>query len=195
MEPVALTTDRLLLSAPVASDIDAITSACQDPEISRWTTVPSPYAREHAVGFIDLVAAGWANENETVWAIRQDDRLIGMIGLHHIAPHHTGGVAEIGFWLSADARGQGLLGEAATAVIAWAFATLGLARLRWQAVVGNIPSARAARALGFRYEGMQRQALTSPRGRDDGWVAGLLPADDRTPVTWPILEEAALTDR
>lgn len=49
------------------------------------------------------------------------------------------------------------------------------------------PSARAARALGFRYEGLQRQALTSPRGRDDGWMAALLPDDDRTPVDWPVL--------
>ncbi|MFY9714862.1 MAG: GNAT family protein [Microbacterium sp.] len=66
-------------------------------------------------------------------------------------------------------------------------AELGLARIRWQAVVGNVPSARAARTLGFRYEGLQRQALTSPRGRDDGWMAGLLATDDRTPVEWPAL--------
>ena len=51
----------------------------------------------------------------------------------------------------------------------------------------TITSARAARALGFRYEGLQRQALTSPRGRDDGWMAALLPDDDRTPVDWPVL--------
>lgn len=69
----------------------------------------------------------------------------------------------------------------------WGFAELGLARVRWQAVVGNVPSARAARALGFRFEGTLRQALTSQRGRDDGWIAGLLRDDDRTPVAWPVL--------
>lgn len=72
-------------------------------------------------------------------------------------------------------------------MIDWGFAERGLARIDWRAVAGNIPSARAARALGFRYEGLQRQALTSPRGRDDGWVAGLLATDDRTPVDWPVL--------
>ena len=72
-------------------------------------------------------------------------------------------------------------------MIDWGFAERGLARLTWRAVVGNAASARAARALGFRYEGLMRQALTSPRGRDDGWVAGLLATDDRSPVAWPVL--------
>lgn len=187
MESVELTTDRLLLHAPTTSDIDRITEVCQDPEIPRWTTVPSPYAREHAAGFIDLITAGWADETETVWAIYHDDVLVGMMGLHHITHHDAGGTAEIGFWMAPEARGRGYLVEAARAVLDWGFKTLGLARIRWQAVVGNIPSARAARALGFRYEGLLRQGLTSPRGRDDGWVAGLLPTDDRAPVDWPVL--------
>ncbi|MGV2903434.1 GNAT family N-acetyltransferase, partial [Microbacterium sp. AGC62] len=99
----------------------------------------------------------------------------------------TGGAAELGYWVTPAARGKGHLAEAARAVIDWGFTELGLVRIRWQAVAGNVPSARAARALGFRYEGLQRQALTSPRGRDDGWIAGLLHDDDRTPVDWPIL--------
>ncbi|PJI51468.1 GNAT family N-acetyltransferase, partial [Methylobacterium radiotolerans] len=31
------------------------------------------------------------------------------------------------------------------------------------------------------------QGLTSQRGRDDGWLAGLLREDDRTPVEWSVL--------
>ncbi|WP_308737026.1 GNAT family protein, partial [Microbacterium sp. MYb66] len=186
MDSVALTTDRLVLRAPSETDIDAITDACQDPEIARWTTVPSPYAREDAEEFIRLVAGWWADGSETVWGIYADGELVGMIGLHHIQEHAAGGHAELGYWVTASARGNGYLVEAARAVIDWAFSELGLARLRWQAVVGNVASARAARALGFRYEGLQRQALTSARGRDDGWMAGLLPDDDRTPVDWPV---------
>lgn len=188
MEPATLTTERLVLSIPAETDIDAIADACQDPEIARWTTVPNPYTRQHAVEFVDLVAGAWATGGETVWALRHDGVLVGMIGLHHIEQHAVGGQGELGFWVTAAARGRGFIGEAARAVIDWGFAELGLARIRWQAVVGNVPSARAARALGFRYEGLQRQALTSPRGRDDGWVAGLLASDDRTPVAWSVLD-------
>ena len=188
MEPAILTTDRLELRAPTASDIDAITQACQDPEIPRWTTVPSPYTREHAEDFIGIVAKGWAEEGEFVWGIRADDVLVGMIGLHNVNAHPAGTDAEIGFWMVAGSRGHGYLSEAARAVVDWAFADRGMVRLGWRAVAGNVPSARTARSLGFHYEGFQRLALTSPRGRDDGWFAGLLATDDRMPVAWPVLD-------
>lgn len=187
MEKVTLEIARLVLSAPTDDDIDAVTDACQDPEIPRWTTVPSPYSRQDAADFVRLVSEWWADGSQTIWAMRAGDELVGSIGLHHIVEHATGGHAELGFWVTAEARGKGYVVEASRAVIDWGFAELGLARIRWQAVAGNIPSARAARALGFRYEGLQRQALTSSRGRDDGWIAGLLAADDRTPVEWPVL--------
>lgn len=103
----------------------------------------------------------------------------------HLAPARCD--AEIGFWATAAHRGRGVVAEAGRAVIDFAFSDLGLARLGWRAVAGNAPSARTARALGFRYEGMLRQGLTSPRGRDDGWMAGLLASDDRTPAEWPVL--------
>ncbi|MEZ7754457.1 GNAT family protein [Microbacterium paraoxydans] len=187
MPPVTLTTARLVLHAPTEADVDAITEACQDPEIARWTTVPSPYFRQDAEDFVALVEQWWEDGSQTVWGVYADDVLVGMVGLHHIGEHPAGGHAELGYWVVADARGRGYLVEAARAVLDWGFAELGLARIRWQAVVDNIPSARAARALGFRFEGTMRQGLTSQRGRDDGWLAGLLRDDDRTPVEWPVL--------
>ena len=187
MEPVTLTTDRLVLRTPTEADAEAIDRACQDPEIPRWTTVPSPYTREHADGFIRMIADGWAEETGAVWGIRADDTFLGVISLDGFTPQVGGAHAELGYWMAPEARGRGYLVEAGRAVVEWGFGELGLARIQWQAVVGNIPSARAARALGFRYEGLRRQALTGPRGRDDGWTAGLLPSDDRTPVPWPIL--------
>ena len=187
MEKVTLETGRLVLSAPTDDDIDAIAAACQDPEIPRWTTVPSPYSRQDAADFVRIVDGWWADRAETVWAIRAGGELVGMIGLHDITPHHTGDAAEIGFWVTAGGRGKGYVVEAARAVIDWGFHELGLVRISWRAVAGNVPSARTARALGFRYEGLQRQALTSSRGRDDGWFGGLLLDDDRTPVEWPVL--------
>ncbi|WP_217180262.1 GNAT family N-acetyltransferase [Streptomyces sp. AC495_CC817] len=187
MEPVTLTTERLVLHAPTAADAEAIERACQDPEIPRWTTVPSPYTRKDAEDYIRLIGGWWADLSETVWCMYADGRLVGSIGLHHIAEHATGGDAELGYWVAPEARGAGYLTEAGRAVIDWGFAELGLARIGWRAKVGNIPSARTARALGFRYEGLLRQALTGPRGRDDGWFGGLLATDDRTPVEWPDL--------
>ena len=58
MEPVTLRTARLELSIPVDTDVDAIYDACQDPDIQRYTTVPSPYGRQDAVGFVRRSPAG-----------------------------------------------------------------------------------------------------------------------------------------
>ncbi|GAB6856926.1 GNAT family N-acetyltransferase [Microbacterium xylanilyticum] len=186
MEPVELRTSRLTLRAPASADVDAITAACQDPDIARWTTVPSPYSRADAEYYVRHAAEWWEDGSQTVWIAHAGAELVASIGLHHIVAHPTGGDAELGYWVAASARGRGYLTEAARAVIDWGFADVGLAHIRWRAVVGNVPSARSARALGFRYEGLLRQGLAGPRGRDDGWSAALLRTDDRGPVEWPI---------
>ncbi|WP_454118056.1 hypothetical protein [Microbacterium lacticum] len=51
------------------------------------------------------------------------------------------------------------------------------------------PSARAARALGFRDEGLLREGIAGKTGRVDAWIAGLLATEDRTPQPWPVREE------
>jgi len=188
VQPVVLRTARLTLSVPGEADVDAIFEACQDAEIQRYTTVPSPYERQHAEGFIPFAQDRWSEGVEATWAIREGETLVGMIGLHGIA---LGGAGELGYWMAAPSRHRGLLTEAARAVIDWGFSTSGAAlqRIEWRAVVGNLGSARTARTLGFRYEGVLRRALSNSFGRDDAWVAGLLHTDDRMPQSWPVLED------
>ncbi|GAA1955713.1 GNAT family N-acetyltransferase [Microbacterium aquimaris] len=188
MHPVVLSTDRFVLSVPVADDVDAVFAACQDPEIQRWTTVPSPYERRHAVQYCTTATAQWEKDAEQLWAVREGAELCGVIGLHRTSPD----TADLGYWVAPTARGRGVLTEAAREVLDWGFAADGggYARIGWRAVVGNLPSARAARALGFEFEGTSRMALPSPRGREDAWFAGLLPDDDRAPRPWPVLDAA-----
>ena len=187
MAPVTLRTARLELSVPTEADVDAIYDACQDPAIQRYVALPSPYEHRHAEGFIPIVADHWARGTEYTWAVRADDALAGVIAL---LCDGSGG-AEIGYWMVPASRGRGLLTESATAAIEWGFAPDGggLERISWHSVAGNIPSARTARTLGFRYEGLLRGGIVGNRGREDGWVAGLLATDDRTPQPWPVLED------
>lgn len=185
MEPVVLRTDRLELSIPRGADAPEILAACQDPGIQRYTTVPSLYTAQDAAGFPVKAAAGWADRSETTWALRRDGALAGMIGLHRLGR----GEGEIGYWLAPGFRGEGLMTEAATAVVDWGFTgPLALARIEWRAVAGNTGSARVAASLGFRYGGRLRQALVNGSGvRSDAWLADLLPADARGPASWPVL--------
>jgi RimJ/RimL family protein N-acetyltransferase len=186
MKPVVLRTERLELSIPIEADIEAVFEACQDPANIRYTTVPSPYERRHAEEFVVRVTTNWAEDTEQTWAIRDGDVLAGMIGLYR----QGAGSAELGYWIAPASRERGFGTEASRAVIEWAFSPDGLElhRIEWRAVVGNVGSARIARALGFHYEGTLRQALRNGSGvRDDGWIAGLLATDDRLPQEWPVL--------
>jgi RimJ/RimL family protein N-acetyltransferase len=189
MTPVDLVTPRLLLRAPGDSVIDAIAEACADPEIARFTTVPAPYTRADAEGFVrDHVPSVWLRGTGCVWAIRpadSPDSLFGMIGLEGVAD----GAAELGFWLAPGARGHRYLSEAVAAVLDFGFSAdgLGLQRVQWQAHPGNVPSAAIARRAGFRYEGLRRLGGVQRGTRVDLWVAGLLATDPRSPHDdgWP----------
>ena len=187
MEPVILRTPRLELSLPRPADVDAIHEACQDPDIQRYTPVPVPYERRHAEEFVERVPRDWEAGQHLTWAIREEGRLIGTVGFYRVDGK---GAAEIGYWMAPWSRGGGRMREAADTAIGWGFSPdgLGLDRIEWRAVAGNIASAKVAVTLGFRYEGLLRQALTSSHGRDDGWIAGLLATDDRSPRSWPVLD-------
>ncbi|GAA1688722.1 GNAT family N-acetyltransferase [Microbacterium sediminicola] len=183
MDVIVLRTERLELSPPTEADIDALYEACQDDAIQRYTTVPSPYTRADAENFVALIPEWWADGSEANWAIRLGGKLVGMIGLHKISL----GAAKFGYWIAPEARGIGVSTEAGRAVIDAGFQHFDLQRIEWRAVVGNVASAGVARSLGFRYEGILRLALYSPRGREDAWVSGILTTDDRTPQPWPPL--------
>lgn len=152
MQPVALETERLVLSAPVDSDIDAITTACQDPLFERFMTTPWPYERRHAEWFVrEHVPAGWRSETELTWALRRepDGVAIGMLGTRR----YPDGVVDLGYWLAADARGGGLMTEAVRAVLSWLHAERGADEVLWEAFPGNRASAAVARRSGFSFRG------------------------------------------
>ncbi|MEZ3157588.1 GNAT family N-acetyltransferase [Microbacterium sp. BWR-S6Y] len=185
MHPQVLHTARLELSAPGDGDVATIHAECQDAAIQRFTTVPSPYLPADAETFVDLTRRWWADGSEATWGIRLDGRLVGMVGLANL----PSGGPEIGYWVSSRVRGRGVATEAARAVVGWGFAPErpAVERIEWRAVVGNTGSARVARSLGFRYEGLLRRAHVNALGRSDLWIGGLLRGDDRAPVPWPVL--------
>ena len=189
MDPVTLTTDRLLLRTVGPHDTDAVYDAVQDPDIQRWTTIPSPYLREHAQGFTEqIVPDGWADGSAFTFGILlPEGELVGVVSITMRAL----GVAEIGFWAKKDHRGNGYITEAAVAASHWAFTALSVDRVEWRAEVGNIGSRSVAEHAGFTIEGTLRSALNNKGVRRDAWVGSLLPSDLGLPSTAPYLPAPA----
>lgn len=166
----------LLLRPPTEADIDAYTAACADPEIARWTELPTPYLRQHAEQHVRAaapmrLAAGTAASFTLAGA---DGGVLGEFSVHDIDASRAGCV---GFWIAPAARGRGLAATALAALCRWAFDEVGLRHLSWQSLVGNVASLRTAAAAGFRMEGTLRAALGNAGRAADCWAASLLPTD------------------
>lgn len=179
---VELSTSRLILREFRETDIDAITEACQDEEIRRYTMVPAPYRRTDAERFVrEVCPGGRAAGTDAAFGVFESDTgtLVGAVGLHRIAQlgHAAGGSAGIGFWTAPWARRRGFTREAVAAVCRWGFTELGLALIRWEAIVGNDGSWEVARRNGFVLEGTRRAALLHRGVRRDLWVGSLLASE------------------
>lgn len=183
MHPDTLSFGDLQLVPPTAAHVDAITNACQDTEIARWTAVPHPYTHQEAADFVSARAArAWA-EGGALWVIQRRGDFAGVVGLEHT--NQQG--AEIGYWLAAAHRGQGVLAAALPLVLDHGFQQLGLRRIGWAAAEGNWASWRAVWRHGFVREGTRRRAFpdnTNPAAPHRNlWVGSLLAGEPRLPRT------------
>jgi RimJ/RimL family protein N-acetyltransferase len=146
-----LSDDTVTLRELAIADVPAVTAACADPEIVRWTAeIPEDYKEEHARAWIESTREGWAKGNaEFAISEAESDTLAGVIGLFRRADW----IAEIGYWIGAPFRGRGYATRALTLVTDWGF-SLGFVRVQLLILPGNDASARVASKAGFIEEGL-----------------------------------------
>ncbi len=159
------------------ADLPAITEACGDPEIARYTTVPSPYEQHHAREWQQRAAAGMSAGTEigAIVADAASDRLLGSVGLHGIDPA-TGRCAG-GYWVAPDARGRGVAARGMSLLCRYAARELGVDRIELWIEPGNRASQRVAEAVGFKREGLMRSFMPVQGRRRDMLMYSLLPDD------------------
>lgn len=186
MDPVVIRTERLVLSAPTLDDVDSATTLLQDPLMATTlASLPWPYTREDSIDYIGtMVPAGWESERALSWAIRLDASGPQIGDIAWRPPR-----ADVGYWLGAPYRGRGYMTEALRAVVQWVFArSPEVERIGWEAVRGNVASARVARAAGFRFDGERPIDLPFRDGSHPvGWHGFRERSDDGAPREgWPL---------
>ncbi|HET8820786.1 MAG TPA: GNAT family N-acetyltransferase [Thermoleophilaceae bacterium] len=171
-----LTDGDILLRPWERRDAAAVTAACQDPEIPRWTVVPYHYTQRHARDFVNETAADRAAGRELALAIVDpEDLLLGAVGLANFDWPDLKG--EIGYWITAAARRR-RVGTRATRLLAvWAIEQLGLERVELLANPRNEASQQLAERAGFTREGTLRRYRRRHGVREDLVMFSLLAED------------------
>lgn len=112
-----LRTKRLYLRHPVLSDAAAITRIVNDPLVYEKVARIGPGQSVEQTGrWILSVERGHDLGTDHVFAIIQDEELIGVVGVHRLSAEEP---YEIGYWIAPSAWGRGVATEAGGAVIAW----------------------------------------------------------------------------
>ena len=155
---------ELVLRSLGLVDLDDVVSACSDPEIPRFTLlVPSPYREADGLEFLTHVEEQWSRGlPERTFAITAGGEFLGVIGVGL----DTG---VLGYWMKREARGQGWMTRALTAIVGWA-REQGVEEFSLTTHPGNVASQRVAVKVGFRRIG----EVDEPRGFRDGTTRAVL---------------------
>jgi RimJ/RimL family protein N-acetyltransferase len=132
-------------------DVPAVTTACQDPEISRWTgSVPFPYEEEHARRWIAQHDRFWSSGERAPFAIVSSTTGEFFGNISFTSFDWAERTAMAGYWVVKHARGQGVATSALEMICEWAFQTLYLSAIVLYTLMGNRASERVAERAGFR---------------------------------------------
>lgn len=153
-----LTTERLILRAPCAADLDAYRAfyAVSDVTVGGYRGGRSD---ADVAAILDRDIAHWAAKGFGMFTLRRisDGAFLGGTGLSHPDgwPSH-----ELTWWQMPEARGHGYATEASRAVIDWAYGTLG-----WSQVETHMRDENAAaHALAKRLGGVMDRREVFPDG-------------------------------
>lgn len=157
-------------------DTEKLFQYLHDGEISNFIPViPHPYTMEHAEKWVThRISFFQKNKTEISFGIRNDQgKLIGSVGVDdlRVGYAHNG---EVGYWITKEYRGKGIVSEALKAFIQHAFGRVGLARLTAHTLERNVASIRVLERSGFEREGFLRNYTKTRNGLENTYIFGLL---------------------
>lgn len=177
--PYRIETERLVVRPYDPRDAPLLKDAVERSREHLWDWMPWTPAEPEPLAVVaqrlrSFRAQFDADENWIMGIWDADEsRLLGGTGFH---PRGGEGSLEIGYWVAADAIGQGIATEVTAVLTRVGFEALGLDRVDLQIEPANERSANIARKLGFTYEGTLRRRLPRREGepRADSMVFTVL---------------------
>lgn len=167
-------TERLILRALVEDDARDLFGIFSDHDVMKyWNSSPWVSIDEARLFIANSVQAMNSNTEVTLGIyLKSTGQLLGKIMLFNYAKESRR--AEIGFGVSRNFWGKGIVLEAGTALIEYAFKNLQLRRIEAEIDPDNISSGKALERLGFVKEGFLRQRWEVNGIVSDSAIYGLL---------------------
>lgn len=149
----AIETDRLLLRQRTIADAEAIFDYAKLAEVSYPAGFPPVATLEDEVYYLEHVLPKRCEEQNIPSGygitLKGQDKVIGSIDFNH---RHADDVLEMGYVLHPDYWNQGIVTEAAQALIELGFTQLGLHKIEIGCYDYNMGSRRIVEKLGFTLE-------------------------------------------
>jgi ribosomal-protein-serine acetyltransferase len=152
--------DELELALPCESNVEKAFAVVMEnyDHLHEWMPwVNESFSIESVKDFYKMSLLKFANnEDEIALNIVFEREIVGGIGFHEINWRDKS--AEIGYWLSKDATGKGLITKSVGKLIDYGFDEMKLHRIVIKCVPENSKSCAVAERLGFTKEGTEREA-------------------------------------
>jgi [ribosomal protein S5]-alanine N-acetyltransferase len=152
-----LETDRLLLRKMRLDDADDMFAYASDPEVTRYVLWDTHRSVEDSTNFLRFATEGYERGDFLGWGLvlKASGAFVGTCGMEvPDAPEHAR--AELGYVLSREHWGRGLMPETVRRMIRFCFETMNLNRVEARCIAENTASARVMEKAGMSYEGTLR---------------------------------------
>ena len=175
--PPCLATRRLTLRPLRMEDARSLYAWTSDAEVARYVLWDAHRSLRETREYIRYVRRLYRSRLPSSWGIllRDSDDVIGTIGIMTWVPVNR--TCEIGYSLSREHWGKGLMTEAVAAFSRMLFSSLPLNRIEAQHDVRNPASGRVLEKCGFRREGLLRSRVINKEEPVDVVLWAILSGD------------------
>lgn len=158
MQKILHVDDNLTLELPTLEDAEDLFSLVDGNreylrEFLVW--VDKTIAVEQSAKNIQDRIDGFVHETSASFIIKTGDKIIGSCGYVKIKKEHQYG--EIGYWISKDHEGKGIISKCVKALIEYGFKELQLHRILIRCNSKNTRSSAIPKRFGFTHEGTLRE--------------------------------------
>jgi RimJ/RimL family protein N-acetyltransferase len=159
----------ITLRKPEERDIIPLFEGVQDPLIPKFTRIPANYQMVNAEHYVrERCPNGFTMQTEIQLVLEYDGKFAGALSFHTLVLDEA--KAEIGYWLTADARGKGVATAATKLLTGYGFETIGFYRIEALVVESNKPSLKVLANAGYEQEGVLRDKCCGADGSRENMV-------------------------